>query len=324
MNGVPLELPLRPGEAGQLAEMISEAVGGRALTDDARTRLSGRAGTLGLKTVRPYFGSLEADPVHAGVYYLAVDGLSGDGAEPLLLRMAPSAAPASGLFPKALLIGRMRAGAGGEVVINAIPFGPEERGAIEAYARELGPKFLPRAQGLKPAVRVAVTRPAEQAVAAFQAFRAIAKTTGRNVASFRVEASPDQFWAVVWAAIRSGYRDGYGLGGGLTEETARLFSFFRVRPENLGEAVKRLRSWRGGEAFDVEADLSACGDDELGGALEAVRGGAQTVLLGRGLKDTGAACAVVRSAGAMPALEVEWAGSGALAEVLAEAVEGLR
>jgi len=57
--------------------------GTRSLTEDLRNRLGVRASALTLETIRPYFGSLERDPIHPEAFYLAVDGIGG---QPLLMR----------------------------------------------------------------------------------------------------------------------------------------------------------------------------------------------------------------------------------------------
>jgi hypothetical protein len=305
VNPIPIELPLRPSEAAQLAGLVLESVEGRKLTEDLRNRLAGRASALELTTVRPYFGSLEPDPVHASAYFLAVDGLSGAEAEPLLLHMAPASAPSSPLFANPMLIGRMRPGGGAEMVINAIPFGPSNQAEVEVYARRLGSVFLPRAHGLLPSVRVMTREPAVSAPAAFRAFRTILKTTGRNLAGFGLEPRANPFWALVWAAIRSGYRDGYTVGGAHCEETARLFSCFSVPPAEIGDVARQLRSIRPGEPLDMEADLSACGAGELQAALEGIRAAGvsiQSVRLPAELAELGPACAAVNAAGALPAV----------------------
>ena len=140
MTPVPLELPLRPAEAADVANLIFDHAERKPLTDDVRNRLAARAAVLKLQTITPYFGSLERDPVHPSVYYLAVDGES----EPLLLHMALAAAPTSSIYHKPLLIGRMRRPNGPEMVINAIPFGPDERARTS--------RRLPRAS-TRPSIR---------------------------------------------------------------------------------------------------------------------------------------------------------------------------
>ena len=129
MTPVPLELPLRPAEAADVANLIFDHAEGKPLSDEVRNRLAARAAVLKFQTLTPFFGSLERDPVHHSVYYLAVDSET----EPLLLHMALAAAPTSSIYYKPLLIGRMRRPNGSEMVINAIPFGParpSERGDV--------------------------------------------------------------------------------------------------------------------------------------------------------------------------------------------------
>ena len=111
MTPVPLELPLRPAEAADLANLIFDHAEGKPLSDDVRNRLAARAAVLKFQTFSPFLGSLERDPVHHSVYYLAVDSATGEGdgpAVPLLLHIARANAPTSSLYPKPLLIGRMR------------------------------------------------------------------------------------------------------------------------------------------------------------------------------------------------------------------------
>src|ERR1017187_4218409 len=118
-----MELPLRPAEAAELANLIFDRAEGKTLSDDVRNRLAARAAVLKLQTISPFPGSLERDPAHRPGSHPAVAG-AGDGARvPLLLHMALAAAPTSSIYYKPLLIGRMRRPNGSEMVINAIPFG---------------------------------------------------------------------------------------------------------------------------------------------------------------------------------------------------------
>ncbi len=188
------DLPVRTSESGALARLLFEHGGARNLTEDLRNRLGVRASALKLETIKPYFGSLERDPIHPEAFYLAVDGIE---AQPLLMRFAPSSTPSSGLFPKAILIGRLRVGPQ-ETVINAVPFGPADHKRIWTYAGQVNPTFLPRAQGPKPSLSVPV-RPG-----VFEQFRTIAKPLGLNVACVAGDLE-----TILWEAIRSGWRDGY-------------------------------------------------------------------------------------------------------------------
>ena len=207
MTPVPLDLPLRPSEAAELAILVFEQAERKPLNDEVRHRLAARAAVLRLETVTPHFGSLERDPVHPSSYYLAVDAGRGG---PLLLHLAPAAAPSSSIFYKPLLIGRMRRPNGPEIVVNAVPFGPSDCENIEKFVSGIGAAFLPRPQGTRPAIAVS-----SDLAAAFDAFRAILKRSGRNLAA--TAANPeaparDFHYAGLCAAIRAGWREGYSAG----------------------------------------------------------------------------------------------------------------
>ena len=207
MTPVPLDLPLRPSEAAELAILIFEQAERKPLNDEVRNRLAARAAVLHLETVAPYFGSLVRDPVHPSSYYLAVDAGRG---EPLLLHLAPATAPTSSIFYKPLLIGRMRRPNGPEIVVNALPFGPSDHENLEKFVSQIGAAFLPRPQGLRAAIAVSGALPA-----AFDAFRAILKRSGKNLAATSADpAVPgrDFYYAGLCAAIRAGWREGYSAG----------------------------------------------------------------------------------------------------------------
>ena len=207
MTPVPLDLPLRPSEAAELAILIFEQAERKPLNDEVRNRLAARAAVLGLETIAPYFGSLVRDPVHPSSYYLAVDAGRG---ESLLLHLAPATAPTSSIFYKPLLIGRMRRPNGPEIVVNAVPFGPLDHENLEKFVSQIGAAFLPRPQGLRPAIAVS-----SDLAAAFGAFRAILKRSGRNLAATAANpagSSRDFYYAGLCAAIRAGWREGYSAG----------------------------------------------------------------------------------------------------------------
>ncbi len=198
---------MRTGEAAALASLVLEHAEGKPLNDDLRNRLASRAAVLKMTSIRPYFASLEKDPIHPSTYYLAVDGLE---AQPLLLHIAPATAPSSGLFPKAILIGRMQAAGGGtrrEIIVNASAFAPTDSERIRTFAEEVNRAFLPRPQGSRPAISVGGLEDSLPAV--FEAFRSIFKLKGENVASIRLSGAPET--TAIWAAIRSGWREGYTL-----------------------------------------------------------------------------------------------------------------
>jgi len=193
-----------------LAGLIFDQAEHKPLTAEVRNRIAARGSVLRLETIHPHFGSLERDPVHPSVYYLAVDG---EKAEPLLLHLALASAPTSSIFYKPLLIGRMRRPNGPEMVINAIPFGASDGDQIEKFCSRIEPAFLPRPQGLRTAITVGGDHPEAALPAAFDAFRTIMKRTGKNLASIgatRAQGSAHDFYcAGLWAAIRAGWRDGY-------------------------------------------------------------------------------------------------------------------
>src|SRR3989440_3698888 len=228
-----MDLPLKASEAAALAELIFQHADGKRLNDDLRNRLAGRAGQLQISTFKPYFGSLARDPVHPSTYYLAVDGRN---SQPLLLHIAMASAPTSGIFPNALLIGRMRA-SGKEIVVNSIPFASKDWENVRRYTTQVDTAFLPRPQGARPAIAVGNRHPQISLPAAFEAFRTILKKTGVNMAStVQLSATREMttddaiaardgenptaaghtrvsirhlYHAGLWAAIRAGWREGY-------------------------------------------------------------------------------------------------------------------
>jgi hypothetical protein len=270
---VPLELPLRPSDATEVANLIFEHAERKPLTDELRNRLAARAGVLKLKTVTPWFGSLERDPVHPSAYYLAVDGP--DSSQ--LLYLAPAAAPTSSIYHKPLLIGRMRRINGPEMVINAIPFGPGDRENVERFAARINAGFYPQPQGARATITVADDYPA-----AFRVFRAIHKRTGKNVA-----ALAGDYHGAMWAAIRAGWRAGYCAAAGPTGESPQAaYSRYSttVPPTEAGwksaaethEQIRRSRvALKIARAFDFELIFDPpAGPDALRAALACLREGA--------------------------------------------------
>ncbi len=238
MTPVPLELPLRPSEAAEVANLIFDRAEGKPLSDDVRNRLAARSAALKLQTISPFFGSLERDPVHHSVYYLAVDAR-----EPLLLHIALSAAPTSSIYHKPLLIGRMRRPNGSEIVINAIPFGPDDCPNVETFAARINSAFYPQPQGARTTITVEGDYPA-----AFNTFRAIQKRTGKNFA-----ALAGDYHAVMWAAIRAGWRSAYTVAADLAtqdgtvanlrgwEDFSRYTIVIPADSDGIGEAEKIYR-----------------------------------------------------------------------------------
>lgn len=175
MTPVPFELPVKASEAASIAELIYQTAG------DAR-RFAARLASIPTPTIRAYPGSLQPDPIHPSSYFLAVDGLAHDRVTPLLLRIAPASSPASGLFPKSLLIGRMRPADMREVIVNAVPFGPHDEPALRTFAEQVDRSFLPRVP---------------------------ASTAGQAVPV--IEATVDGWTEALWNMIRTGNRGGWIL-----------------------------------------------------------------------------------------------------------------
>jgi hypothetical protein len=258
---VPLELPLRPSEAAELANLVFDQAERKPLNDELRTRLATRAKVLKLETVCPYFGSLERDPVHPSAYYLAVDGL-GDSHQ--LLYMALSTAPTSSIFHKPLLIGRMRRDNGPEFVINASPFGPADCGNIELFSTKIETAFQPKPQGSRAEVVIPADCPG-----AFDLFRTIHKRTGKNLA-----AVSGDYHTGVWAAIRAGWRQGYaGVCNGPVVPLP--YSRFVIDGSGLPDAAQMHEQIRQARAalklpaqFEFEVKLPACDAAGLDESLE--------------------------------------------------------
>ena len=232
MTPVPLELPLRPAEAADLANLIFDHAESKPLSSDVRNRLAARAVLLKPQTFSPFLGSLERDPVHPSVYYLAVDGET-----PLLLHIALAAAPTSSIYHKTLLIGRMRRPNGPEIVINAIPFAPTDRRNIETFAARINPAFYPLPQGARATITVEADFPA-----AFDTFRSIQKRTGKNFAAFSGD-----YHAALWAAIRAGWRAPYTIALDYSpDSTPAAYSRYAIAltPEGVEQTCRQLGQLR--------------------------------------------------------------------------------
>lgn len=134
------DLPLRLGDAVMVAGLLLDMpVVGKRITGEQRTRLASRARGLTFTAMKPDWSSLERDPIHPAAFYLRVEGVDN---QPLLLRAAPATTPSSGLFPKAILIGRSfvtpppgSKSKTTEMVLNAVPFGPGDDVAHSTFAK---------------------------------------------------------------------------------------------------------------------------------------------------------------------------------------------
>lgn len=261
------DLPLRLGDCVSLASLVYEFAEGRPVTDDIRTRIGGRASLANFQALTLFPGSLERDPIHPSAYYCCVDGVDG---QPMLLRIATAQAPGSGLFPKAILIGRTHLG-NRELVLSATPFGPDNRQPISVFSGELNKTFLPKTYGTKPVIRVRSHAPATQFGPAADGFRAILKATGQNKACFAAVPETDVesfYFHTVWALIRAGWREGYTIQAEPQSKedakTAKEFTRFAVRTAELLPTLREARK----RSFDVELNTS---EEEMEGALEALK-----------------------------------------------------
>ncbi|MDQ6677601.1 MAG: hypothetical protein M3Z09_09935 [Acidobacteriota bacterium] len=216
------DLPVRTGEAAELANLVVETAGDKVLTEDTRQRAAAQARMLTLESIRPHFASMERDPIHSSALYLACDGLDG---QPLLLRIAPASTPSSGLFPKSILIGRVRGPRGAELVINAIPFGPGERDAVKVFATDVNPAFQPRPAGNRSALIVETNAPET----AFEAFRVVLKARSLNVAGVA------DAHLGMWGAIRTGWREGW-----VTADAPRVRRLISDNAEEIIAAAQQM------------------------------------------------------------------------------------
>ena len=208
------DLPLGLGDAALLADVLLDVCGAppKPITDDQRNRAVSRLGGVSFNGMRPHLASLERDPVHPAACYVCVDGVDD---QPLLVRAAPATTPSSGLFPKAILIGRTHIGSR-EVVLNAIPFGLGDRERIVAFSEQVNKAYQPKQAGSRPMIEVRSTAPAEHFPVVFASFRRMLKSSGLNQAAFGVlegQEPAEFYFATLWSAIRAGWREGYALRG---------------------------------------------------------------------------------------------------------------
>jgi hypothetical protein len=253
---IPLVLPLKANEAAALADLVYQQLEGNPLTPDLRNRFASRLPQLALETFTPLPGSLARDPIHPSTYYIAIDTNSA----PMLLRIALASSPGSGLFPGAILIGRMRPGGGREIVINAVPFNFTDRESVRTFAQQVDPNFLPRSQGPQSAIIVeGPSRPDRQEgdevhrdfAPAFRAFRAILKSTGVNLA-----AIAEDYDIALWSAIRAGWREGWNAQS--ADPSASEYTKYSIGGtlEQLEQTYERIRAAKAGRVFDFEIDAT--------------------------------------------------------------------
>lgn len=200
MIQVPLTLPIRAAEGAALADLVFQVTGRSPMSEAARHQLSARLTSVNFESfaVKPW--SLVADPGAPQTFYVAIDAK-----DPWLLHIASASSPASALFPKPVLVGRMRTPSGMEVVVNAIPFGPGDETAITTYLESLDRSVKPRPQGTQSLFLAAV----RNSDVAFGQYRAVLRKYGLNVAALEIDNTRE----VAWGAVRNGWREGYSAMG---------------------------------------------------------------------------------------------------------------
>jgi hypothetical protein len=132
--------PVKPSEAVAIAELLLKLTQGRPWSNDIRAKLSGALPTLHLEklTVSPL--TLTPDPTHPATYFLLIQTLD----DPWLLHIAPASAATTPLFPKPLLLSRVRPAGEREIIINAIPVADN----LGTIIQGLYPNLLARATSL--------------------------------------------------------------------------------------------------------------------------------------------------------------------------------
>jgi len=223
---VPFELPLRPNEAAAIADLLFQQCEGKPLTEDQRGRFAGRLATIETPSVTVFPGSLAADPVHGSSYFVAGEGGNNGALLPLLLRIALASAAATGFYPKSLMIGRVRPVGQREVVISAVPFGPDDHEHVRTFVENIDKSFLPRAHGAQPTHIVRTARPGEDLPAVFESFRQLPKQT-------HVAVEVSSYWTAVWAAIRAGRRESYSVGTVIEARAGREAALRQVEERPL-------------------------------------------------------------------------------------------
>ena len=240
-----LSVPVRAHDASQLADLIFQFAEGRTVDDALRRMLAARATQTPFESMTVYWGSLAADPVAKSTYFVAVDGKS-----PVLLHIALSSAPGSGLFPHSVLVGRMRTPRGLEVVVNAIPFAAGDSDRILVYAQQLDRTVLPGPQGVDT-LFIAAGRDANDA---FGQFRAVRRKYGLSVAAWTGPMEEG-----LWGAIRHGWREGFPLRGDTEPSSRSLIDASAMSDEELGDRINFLRRLHG-RTYDIDVRFDARGE----------------------------------------------------------------
>lgn len=260
MIPVTLDVPVRAAEASQLADLIFQFAENRKVDAALRRLLESRATQTPFESMRVQWGSFAPDPTANSTYYVAVDGRV-----PTLLHIALSSAPASGLFSGQILVGRMRTPRGLEVVVNAIPFGPNDEEKILTYATQVDRALLPGPQGVET-LYIAARSDADTA---FAQFRAVQRKYGLSVAAYTGAAHEG-----IYGAIRHGWREGFALEGDHELCSRSRFDASSMTPEELDDKIDLARRVNG-RTHDIDVTFDAPGvftkPAELGERLESLR-----------------------------------------------------
>ena len=254
MRAVPFELPVKASEAATLAGVLLDQVEGRALTDDLRNRLASRLAGLPPFSFTVFPASLQKDPIHPSVYYIAVGPAAGPD-QTILLRIARASSPSSGLFPYSLLIGRMRTESGSEIVINAVSFASTDLENIQMFVDRVDRSLAPRPQRTLAAIEVT-----DGCLDAFQAFHSILKSRNVSVASIYARDSSTALWPAILSGWRHGYTAATAVQPGEVIDTG--FSKYRVDASaelaSIEKVYDAIQIAKGGPRarFDFEVSLA--------------------------------------------------------------------
>jgi hypothetical protein len=239
---VNLDVPVRAREASALADLIFQFTEHRAVDEPLRRMLAARTPPGAFPTLIPHWGSLNPDPISNATFYIAADGLTEKGPVPVLLHIALASAPSSGLFHSPILIGRMRTDRGLEVVVNAIPFSPQNEAHILTFLQQIDKSLLPGPQGVETFFLAAHDDAAE----AFTQFRAIQRKYGLSAAAWT--GNPTE---ALWAAIRSGWRHGFALLADSPFATRTRIDAAHISLDTLEDCIENLRRLHG-RSHDIE------------------------------------------------------------------------
>jgi hypothetical protein len=249
-------------ELEAVARQVVDLCAGHKLNEELRKRLSDDLGSLGLKSLRIYPGSLAEDPQHASNFYIAADLFTAGKANPSLIHFAPSSAVAMARFESRSPSFLVKGQEGDGICIYRLPFSSRDNDNVRTFAEQVDSAFLPRPQRALPAVAAGNRHPEISLPAAFDAYRSILEKLHVNMAStVQLSATREMttedtlaardgedptaightrvsirhlYHAGLWAAIRAGWREGY------TAE-ADHFIVSGNTPEQIARSVEAVK-----------------------------------------------------------------------------------